>query len=168
MTVRYLSFVPLLMVTHSRMVVLSPISAVVISPSNFKSWGSPEITAPGKILQFFPIRAPFIMVTLDPIHVPSPITTSLCIVLKGSITTLSAIFASGCIYDKGCIILYGLFHFYYLCHQFGFTHDFLTYHTDTFHTGYASAYRLQQLTTEYYCVTRMHLVFKSRIFNLQE
>jgi riboflavin synthase alpha subunit len=44
------------------------------------------MTAPGKILQFLPIRAPSIMVTLDPIQVPEPILTSLCIVEKGSIT----------------------------------------------------------------------------------
>ena len=34
------------------------------------------ITAPGNTLQFFPIRAPSMMVTFDPIHVPSPISTS--------------------------------------------------------------------------------------------
>ena len=33
----HLSFVPLLMVTHSLIVVLSPISAVVTSPANFRS-----------------------------------------------------------------------------------------------------------------------------------
>ena len=38
-------------------------------------------------------------------QVPSPMTTSRCMVLKGSITTLGAIFASGWIYDKGCIII---------------------------------------------------------------
>ena len=46
-----------------------------------------EITAPGNILQFFPIRAPSIMVTLGPIQVPSPISTFLQIVEKGSTTT---------------------------------------------------------------------------------
>ena len=36
-TVLFLSFVPLLIVTHSLIVVLSPITAVVSSPLNFKS-----------------------------------------------------------------------------------------------------------------------------------
>src|SRR5690606_19226271 len=115
MTVLYLSFVPRLMVTHSRIVVLSPISTVVTSPSNFKSCGSPEITAPGNILQLLPIRAPSIMVTLGPTHVPSPMTTSLCMVLKGSMTTFGAIEASGWMYDNGCIIYY-LFYFHNLSH----------------------------------------------------
>ncbi len=88
-----LSFVPLLIVTHSLIVTLSPISTVVSSSSNFKSWGIAEITEPGKILQFLPILAPSIIVTLDPIQVPEPITTLLCIVVKGSITTFLAIFA---------------------------------------------------------------------------
>jgi len=34
------------------MVVLSPISTLVTSPSNFRSCGAAEMTAPGKILQF--------------------------------------------------------------------------------------------------------------------
>ena len=71
------AIVPLLMVTHSLMVQLSPIIAKESSPPNFKSWGTAEITAPGNILQFFPILAPSIIVTLDPIQVPSPITTLL-------------------------------------------------------------------------------------------
>ena len=81
------STVPLLIVTHSRMVVLSPIWVVVSSPLYLRSWGMAEITAPGNILQFFPIRAPSIMVTLGPIQVPSPISTFLQIVEKGSTTT---------------------------------------------------------------------------------
>ena len=83
------------MVTHSLITVLSPISAVVSSPLNFKSCGTPEITAPGYIEQFFPILAPSIIVTLEPIHVPSPIITSLPIVVNGSITTVFAILAAG-------------------------------------------------------------------------
>ena len=83
------------MVTHSLIVVLSPISAVVSSPLYFKSCGIAEITAPGKIVQFFPILAPSIIVTLGPIQVPSPIITSLLIVVNGSITTFFAIFAPG-------------------------------------------------------------------------
>ena len=75
------------MVTHSLITVLSPISAVVSSPLNLRSCGTPEMTAPGYIEQFLPIRAPSKIVTLDPIHVPSPITTFLSIVEKGSITT---------------------------------------------------------------------------------
>ncbi|MNL00419.1 hypothetical protein D3C87_1208520 [compost metagenome] len=59
------------------MVQLSPIIARESSPPNFKSCGTAEITAPGKILQFLPIRAPSIMVTFEPIQVPSPITTLL-------------------------------------------------------------------------------------------
>jgi hypothetical protein len=53
------------------------------------------MTDPGKILQFFPILAPSIMVTLDPIHEPSPITTLLLMVVKGSMTTFFAILAPG-------------------------------------------------------------------------
>jgi hypothetical protein len=41
------------------------------------------------------------IVTLEPIQDPSPITTFLSIDVKGSITTFFAIFAPGCIYDKG-------------------------------------------------------------------
>src|SRR5438477_386293 len=93
------------MVTHSRMVVLSPISAWVFSPLNFKSCGIADITAPGNIRQFLPMRAPSIMLTLDPIQEPSPISTSLWMVTNGSITTLSAIFACGCIYANGWIML---------------------------------------------------------------
>jgi hypothetical protein len=52
------------------MVVLSPISAVVFSPLNLRSCGTALITEPGKILQFFPIRAPSMMVTFGPIQVP--------------------------------------------------------------------------------------------------
>ena len=70
-TVLFLSDVPLFIVTHSLITVLSPISAVVSSPSNFKSFGTQEITAPGNIEQFFPILATSKIVTLDPIHVPS-------------------------------------------------------------------------------------------------
>ena len=93
--------VPRFMVTHSLMIVLSPISAVVSSPLNFRSCGMALITAPGKMRQFLPIRAPSIMVTLEPIQVPSSIITFLWMVVKGSITTLSAIFADGCTYASG-------------------------------------------------------------------
>ena len=95
------SEVPRLIVTHSRMVVLSPMMVTVSSSLNFLSCGTAEITAPGKILTFFPIRAPSIMVTLDPIQLPSPITTLLCMVVNGSITTFFAIFAPGCTYANG-------------------------------------------------------------------
>ena len=87
--------VPLLIVTHSLIVTLFPITTVVSSSLYFKSCGIAEITEPGKILQFLPMRAPSIIVTFDPIHVPSPITTLLLIVVKGSITTFFAIFAPG-------------------------------------------------------------------------
>ena len=65
------------MVTHSLIVQLLPIIAKESSPPNFKSCGMAEITAPGKILQFFPILAPSIIVTFEPIQVPSPIITLL-------------------------------------------------------------------------------------------
>ena len=89
------------MVTHSLMMVPSPISAVVSSLSNFKSWGIAEITAPGKILQFFPILAPLKIVTFEPIHVPSPISTLSYMVVHGSIFTSSAIYALGWIFVIG-------------------------------------------------------------------
>ena len=92
------------MVTHSRMVVLSPISAVESSPLNFKSCGTAEITEPGKIEQFFPMRAPSIIVTFDPIQVPSPISTFLSMVVKGSMTTFLAITALGWTYASGWFI----------------------------------------------------------------
>ena len=41
--------------------------------------------------------APSMMETLDPIHVPSPISTSPSIDVNGSITTFLAILAFGCI-----------------------------------------------------------------------
>jgi hypothetical protein len=65
----------------------------VCSPSNFKSCGIAEITVPGKILQFLPILAPSIMVTLGPIQVPSPISTSAAMVVKGSMVTSLPILA---------------------------------------------------------------------------
>ena len=99
---------PRLIVTHSLIVVLSPISAVVSSPRYFRSWGIADITAPGKIVQFLPILAPSIMVTLEPIHVPSPIKTSLLMVVNGSTTTFFAIFAPGWTYAKGWFISYFL------------------------------------------------------------
>ena len=61
--------------------------ADVYSPSNFKSWGIADMTVPGKILQFLPILAPSMMVTLEPIQVPSPISTSPAMVVKGSTIT---------------------------------------------------------------------------------
>ena len=86
-------FVPLLIVTHSRIIQLSPISARLSSPPNFKSCGIADITAPGNILQFLPILAPSIIVTLDPIQQPSPISTFFWMVTKESILTFFAIFA---------------------------------------------------------------------------
>ena len=83
------------MVTHSRMVVLSPISAVESSPLNFKSCGTAEITEPINIYQFFPIRPPSIILSFYPILFPSPISTFLSMVLKGSMTTFLAITALG-------------------------------------------------------------------------
>jgi len=71
------SAVPRLRVTHSLIIVLSPIVTVEASPLYFISWGGAETTAPGNIRQFLPIRAPSMMVTFEPIQVPSPITTSL-------------------------------------------------------------------------------------------
>ena len=102
-------FLCLLTVTHSLIVVLFPIIVNESSPSNFKSWGTAEITAPGKILQFSPIRAPSIIVTFDPIQVPEAISTFLWIVAKGSMTTFLAILASGWIYAKGWFIIYFFF-----------------------------------------------------------
>src|ERR1700693_435540 len=103
--------VPRLSVTHSRRVVLSPTVTVLCSPRYFKSCGGAEITAPGKIRQFLPIRAPSMMVLFDPIQVPSPTSTSLCMVTNGSITTLSAILACGCMYANGWIMLLQFFVF---------------------------------------------------------
>src|ERR1700733_630181 len=103
--------VPRLSVTHSRIIVLSPTDTVLCSPRYFRSWGGADTTAPGKIRQFLPIRAPSIMVLFEPIQVPSPTSTSLCMVTNGSITTLSAILACGCIYAKGWIILLRVFVF---------------------------------------------------------
>src|SRR5271165_4031994 len=105
------SAVPRLRVTHSRMMVLSPTVTVHCSPRYFKSCGGAEITAPGKMRQFLPMRAPSMIVLLEPIQVPSPTSTSLCMVTKGSITTLSAILAWGCIYAKGWIMLLRFFAF---------------------------------------------------------
>src|SRR5665213_822798 len=103
--------VPRLRVTHSRIMVLSPTVTVLCSPRYLRSCGGAEITAPGKIRQFFPIRAPSIIVLFEPIQVPSPTSTSLCMVTNGSITTLSAILACGCIYANGWIMLRRVFVF---------------------------------------------------------
>src|SRR5476651_1810055 len=105
------SAVPRLSVTHSRITVLSPTVTVLCSPRYFKSCGGAEITAPGKIRQFLPMRAPSMMVLFEPIQVPSPTSTSLCMVTNGSITTLSAILACGCIYANGWIMLLLVFVF---------------------------------------------------------
>ena len=83
------------MVTHSRIVTLSPISTKVFSLLYFRSCGLADITAPGYIVQFFPILAPSIIDTFEPIIDPSPITTSPSIDVKGSITTFFAILAFG-------------------------------------------------------------------------
>src|SRR5690606_3762197 len=109
MTVFIRSEVPLLIVAHSLMVVLSPIWTVVSSPWYLRSCGMAEMTAPGKILQFLPIRAPSMIVTLEPIQVPSPMVTLLWIVVKGSITTFLAILAPGCTYARGWFIYSSVF-----------------------------------------------------------
>ncbi len=101
-----LAAVPRLMVTFSRMVLLSPISAVVSSPRNFKSWGIAPITAPGKMVLPFPMREPYSILALGMIVLLSPITTFLSINTKGPISTFSPIFASGCIYANGLIMLF--------------------------------------------------------------
>src|SRR6056297_3802748 len=105
-TVLLRSDVPRLTVTNSRMVVSSPISAVVISPANFKSCGMAEITAPGNMRQFLPIRAPSRMVALAMTVVPSPISTSPEIAVNGPTVTFLPILASGCISAFGLIILF--------------------------------------------------------------
>src|SRR3954468_12337832 len=91
--------------------VLSPTETVLCSPRYFRSCGGADITAPGKIRQFLPMRAPSIIVVFEPIQVPSPTSTSLWMVTNGSITTLSAILACGCIYANGWIMLRGIFVF---------------------------------------------------------
>src|SRR5690606_33472294 len=98
--VTFSSMVPLLMVTHSLMVVLLPISTVDSSPWNFRSWGMADITAPGNILQFFPIFAPGYMVTLEPIQVPSPISTPSWIEVNASIVTFFPMWVFSCISDS--------------------------------------------------------------------
>ena len=62
-----LSVVPLLIVTNSLIIELSPICTVVFSPPNFKSCGIDDITAPGNIFTLFPILAPEYIETLFPI-----------------------------------------------------------------------------------------------------
>ena len=102
------AIVALFIVAHSLTIVLSPIIAKESSPSNFKSCGIAEITAPGKISQFSPILAPSIIVTFDPIHVPLPISTFFSIVTNGSTTTFLANFACGSIYERDLCINYFL------------------------------------------------------------
>ena len=69
--------------------------ATWVSPWYFRSWGTAETTAPGKILQFLPMRAPSMMVALGPTQVPEPISTSSPIQANGSILTSSAMRAFG-------------------------------------------------------------------------
>ena len=90
-----LAAVPRLMVTFSRIRLLSPISAVLSSPLNFKSCGIAPITAPGKIVFPLPIREPYRMLALAIILLLSPMTTFLSMYTKGAISTFSPIFASG-------------------------------------------------------------------------
>ena len=74
-------------------------TAVVFFPANFRSWGTPPMTAPGKMRQCEPMREPLRMVTLGPIQVPGPISTSAAMVEKGLIVTPSPICASGWMTD---------------------------------------------------------------------
>ena len=103
--VRPLAAVPRLIVTFSRIRLLSPISAVDSSPRNLRSCGMAPITAPGKIVFPLPIREPYKILALAIILLLSPITTFLSINTKGAISTFSPILASGWIYAKGLIML---------------------------------------------------------------
>ena len=62
--VRPLAAVPRLIVTFSRIRLLSPISAVDSSPRNLRSCGMAPITAPGKIVFPLPIREPYKILAL--------------------------------------------------------------------------------------------------------
>src|SRR6202012_723025 len=118
-TVFHLSTVPLLTVTHSRMVVLSPMTASVSSPTNLRSWGTALMTAPGKMLHFLPMRAPSMMMAWDMMWVPSPISTFSVTTAKASMVTLGPILALGCTWANGLIML--LRAFYNLSYQVCFS-----------------------------------------------
>jgi|TARA_B100002019_G_scaffold154659_1_gene133326 hypothetical protein len=60
------SLVPLLIVTYSLIIVLSPILVNVFSPSYFKSWGTSPMELEWKILQLSPIMVSQAIVTLLP------------------------------------------------------------------------------------------------------
>lgn len=97
--------VPRLIVTFSRILLLSPIIAVVSSPLNLRSWGMALITAPGKKMLPRPMRAPLRTVTLFINTLLSPISTFLSIKQKAPISQSFPIFASGSMYARGLIWL---------------------------------------------------------------
>src|SRR4030095_13624876 len=94
------------------------------------------ITAPGKILQFFPMRDPLKMVTCGITCVPSPISTSPYTTENASMDTFAAIFAFGSTCAKGLIIL--LRSFYNLCYHLSFANESATNKNSSFHFTYSS------------------------------
>src|SRR5688572_33439938 len=81
-TVLNLSVVPRLMVTYSRITVLSPMCVSVFSPENLRSCDMEETDAPGYTFTFLPKREPSQIMAFGPIHDPSSMTTSFWTVAK--------------------------------------------------------------------------------------
>ena len=113
MTVLPFDAVPRLSVTFSRTMLLSPISRVVSSPTNLRSWGIPPTTAPWCILLLLPIRVPLSTDACAMMWQLSPITTLSSMYTNGSTVQFSPSFAPGCMYANGLIIAV-LFVFNYL------------------------------------------------------
>lgn len=87
--------VPRLIVVYSRIVVPSPISTVVCSPRNFRSWGSPPSTVP---VPTFTLAARITLrssVARGAITQPSPIVHPSPMIANGPISTSAPIVASG-------------------------------------------------------------------------
>src|SRR5688572_30504583 len=160
------SCVPRLTVTHSRMVVLSPMMTVVFSPMYFRSCGMAPMTAPGNMRQPLPIRDPLKMVTLGMICVLSPISTSSYTTENASMVTLFPICALGCICAKGLIML--LHSFYYLCYQFGFANQFITDKNSSFHFTNASPDGIHQFHFQDERITGNNFLLELAIVNLEE
>ncbi len=159
--------VPRLTVAHSRIVVLSPISTVVSSPLNLRSCGIPDTTADGNILQFFPILAPFIIVALGPIQVPSPITTFPAMYANGSTVTSLPSMASGWIKAKFEIINL-LFVFYYLGSHFTFKYQLIANKSLTEHGDDTSSDNIGQFHFKYYGIARSNFLFKLKLVDFEK
>src|SRR5690554_4458767 len=164
--------VPRFTVTHSLIVVLSPMIAVVSSPLNLRSCGIPETVAWGKITQFLPTRAPASTVAWAITRVPSPISVFSSTYAKGSTITFSPRMASGCTNAKEeTVVIYSrcnLSIFNNLSGKIGFRNHLISYKRQASHRGDSPPHFTRQLHPEEDRIPRNHLMPEFHIVNLQE